>query len=260
MKSWKKQEVFSGHSGTANGKEKIMMHLHSDAVAEIINKSPGFIEKWGLLMFICILLLLLAVTWVIQFPDTIVTNTYLKSNDPPKQILCGYDGRLLKFLVHNGEQVKTNQVVAMIETSTTQAEVTSLAEGKFVLMRPLQSGQFLEKGNLLGYIVPNTNLFYAYINVVQKDIDKIDTGLQVKIRLDAYPYQKFGFLSGKLEFISEIVTDSGFLGIVRLDPGLFTNRRYPIQCRDGLKGEAIIIIHDRKLLQGLYRNIMKRPG
>jgi hypothetical protein len=167
---------------------------------------------------------------------------------------------LLKLLVHNGEQVKINQVIAMIEGTNNQEEVTSLAEGKFMLMRPLQKGQFLQKSNLLGYIVPNTDLFYAYINVAQKDIDKVDTGLQVKIRLDAYPYRKFGFLSGKLEFISGIATDSGFLGIVRLDPGISTNRRYPIQCRDGLKGEAIIIICNRKLLQGLYSNIMKRSG
>ena len=79
---------------------------------------------------------------------------------------------------------------------------------------------------------------------------------QVQLRLDAYPYSEFGFVNGKIQYISAIATDSGFLAYVQLNNGLATNQHKELQYKNGLKADALIITKDMRFLQRLYYKTM----
>jgi multidrug resistance efflux pump len=436
-----KEDNIFNHAPSLSGLERDKLFLRSEAVQEIISKKPGFLEKWAMLVFLVILLLLIAGSWFIKYPDTIEAVAYLTANNAPKEIIPRQEGRLVKLLVNNDDQVRPGQMIGWIESTGSHADVIDLSrqldsgiqllttnqtekvsrlfkqqfrnlgelqgtyqqfitawqqfndylvngfyshkkallqndivdlhkmnqtilkqkdlteqdiklaeesfkmnstlsdekvlsneeyraqkskfvnkemaiptltaslltnenlqrekqkeinqlehdiaqqkvvfqealqtlksasddwirkyilqspiEGKIAFMTPIQENQFVQQGKLLGYINPSGNLFYAQINLPQSNFGKVNPGLQVQLRFDAYPYQEFGFVMGSLNYISTIATDSGFLATIRLDHGLLTNHNIPIQYKSRLKAQAIVITQNMRLLQRLYYNLVK---
>jgi HlyD family secretion protein len=135
--------------------------------------------------------------------------------------------------------------------------LTSPIRGRVFFIIPLQENQYLQTGKLLGYINPLDSHFYAEANLSQYNFGKVDTGLSVQLRFDAYPYEEMGFVEGKLDYISSVPSDSGFLATVRLTNGLMTNNRKLIPYKSGLKAQALIITKNMRLADRLYYNIVK---
>ena len=135
--------------------------------------------------------------------------------------------------------------------------IQSPADGVVVFAFPVQENQYLQAGRLLGYVNSPDNLYYAEIRLPQNNFGKIDTGMKVQLRFDAYPYQEVGFVSGTLNYVSNIAVDSSFIGTVRLDNGLNTNQHKTMQYKNGLKAQALIITKDMRLLQRLYYSVVK---
>ena len=417
------------------------INLRSEMAQEIISRKPDFMEKWALLIFMGILLLAVAATWFIKYPDIVEASATLTAFNAPKEIVTLQEGRLTKLLVHNNENVTKNQVLGWIESTASHEEILELSaqldssisllntgqgekvglllqkrftdlgeiqqeyqtfiaalqlfndysadgfsirkkamlqsdiraldsagrviqnqkalteqdiklteetynmnkklydekvispdelrtekskvinkqmaipqleasllsseaqkrdklkelsqvdhdiaqaqltfqqalqslkssvndwkkkfilqapvDGKVVFIIPLQENQFLQQGKLVGYINPDDSHFYVEINLPQSNFGKIDTGLQVQLRFDAYPYQEVGFVGGTLSYVSNIPSDSGFLANVRLDRGLVTNDGKSIPYKSGLKAQAIIITRNMRLLQRLWFGINK---
>ena len=78
----------------------------------------------------------------------------------------------------------------------------------------------------------------------------------INISFNFYP--AYGSVTGTIDFISNISTDSGYLAKVILPNGLNTNYRKQIQFRDGLIAQGEIITANMRLLQRFYYNIIKQ--
>jgi hypothetical protein len=115
-------------------------------------------------------------------------------------------------------------------------------------------GQNPEQGRLKN---PADSHYYAQVILTQNNFGKINIGQKVQLRFDAYPYQEFGFVAGKLNYISNVPSDSGFLANISLPKNLTTNYNKEIQYRSRLKSQALIITRDTRLLQRFYYNIIK---
>jgi len=415
--------------------------LRSEAVNEIVSRKPGFIEKWALLLFLIIILLLFTGTWFIKYPDIIQTNASLTALDAPKEIVVRQDGKLVRLFATNDDTIAKGQTIAWIESTANHQEIVELSalldkgiqylsfnetervsslfkngfknlgelqspyqqfvtawqqfndylvngyyykrkgilfedytylqkmhkyleeqkklteqdlqltqetydansslfdskvisrqdlrdqksklvgkqmslpqlgssllsnenlqtakqkeieelehnisqqkiifqqslqtlksltddwerkyiikaatNGKVVFIIPLQENQFLQSGKTIGYVNPVNSKYYAQVTLPQTNFGKIDTGLEVQLRFDAYPYQEFGIVEGRLKYISKVPSDSGFLANIELSKGLITNYQKQIQYRSGLKSQALIITKDARLIQRFYYTIVK---
>lgn len=136
--------------------------------------------------------------------------------------------------------------------------ITAPVSGKVVFLMPLQKNQFLQANQVLGYVNPSNSQYYARVNFTQENFGKLDTGQIVQLRINAYPYEEFGYIQGKLDYISSVSTDSGFLGNVILPDGLTTVYGRKIQFRNGLQAQAVIITKQMRLMQRFYYNTMKK--
>jgi len=130
-------------------------------------------------------------------------------------------------------------------------------DGNVLFTQPLQQNQYIQQGKLIGYITPVDSKYYVEILLPQNNFGKVDTGMQVQLRFDAYPFEEVGYVSGKLDYISRIASDSGFLATVRLDNGLLTNLKNSISYKVGLKVNAIVITKNMRLLSRVYSSIIK---
>lgn len=417
------------------------INQRSELAQEIISNKPDFLEKWSLYIFLGILLLMLALTWVIKYPDVIEVNAVLTSKNAPKELISGQEGRLVKLFVHNNDEINRNGMIGWIESTANHQEVIELSEqidqsislfnlnqtdkaskvftkkfanlgemqlnyqqfmtawqqfndyksdgyylkkkntlisdlhslneiqetiqnqkklseediklskesynmykkllerdvltkeefrlqsskyvnkqlaipqlnnslllnetqkrvkladiqqldhdiaqeqinflqtlqslksqvdawlkryvirspvkGKVYFIIPVQENQYIQVNKLIGYINPKESDFYAEANLTQYNFGKIDTGLSVQLRFNAYPYEEVGFVEGKLNYISSVPSDSGFRTTIKLINGLKTNNNNYIPYKNGLKSQAIIITKNMRLLERLYYNIVK---
>jgi multidrug efflux pump subunit AcrA (membrane-fusion protein) len=326
--------------------------LRSEMAQEIISRQPGFLERWSLLIFLTLLLLMFGGTWFVHYPDIITARAVLTSENNPKEILVRQDGVLAKLLVKNDQVVKQNAIIGWLENTANQQNVIELSAqidssllllnsnkyekiagvinsnyndlgevqqgyeqflvaedtfnnyalsggslknehtvhridrervifqqqlqglknqvnewlkkyviraaiaGKASLNTTIREGQYLRGGALLGYIVPENAQYFAEAILPQNNFGKIDTGLHVQLRFDAYPYEEWGFVDGTISYISNVPTENGFLTTIKLD-GAVTNNKKHLAYKSGLRAQAIIITKDMRLLQRFYYGFVK---
>lgn len=134
-------------------------------------------------------------------------------------------------------------------------------EGRASFNSFLQENQQLNANQTVCYINPENSSYYAEMKVPQSNFGKVKTGQKVLMKFAAYPYAEFGSVEGKVAFISQIATDSGYLAKIDLPNGLTTNYNKHIQFREGLVSNCEIITENMRLLERLYYNLysqMKR--
>jgi multidrug efflux pump subunit AcrA (membrane-fusion protein) len=101
--------------------------LRSELAQEIISRKPGFLEKWSLLVFLGILLLMFGGTWFVHYPDIITARAVIVAENGPAQITAKQEGTLAKLLVKNNDNVKRNQLIGWIENGADAEEVIKLS-------------------------------------------------------------------------------------------------------------------------------------
>ena len=130
--------------------------------------------------------------------------------------------------------------------------------GKITFATFLQENQHLQANQIICFINPGNAEYYAEVYIPQNNFGKVKTGQEVLLKFAAYPFQEYGSIKGKIDFISNITTDSGYLAKVILPDGLFTSYKKQIQFREGLNAQGEIITQNMRLLQRFYYNIIKQ--
>jgi len=191
-----------------------------------------------------------------QIEGTILSNKDLQREKTKEIFQLDHDIAQQKFLFQQALQTLKSAVNEWMRNYVISAPVA----GKVSFITPVQENKFLQQGKVVGYITPSNSQYYAETNLPQANFGKVDTGQQVQLRFEAYPYQEFGSIEGRLNYISKIPSDSGFLATIQLSNGLITNHQKELHYRNGLKANAIVITRSARLLQRLYYNLVKNTS
>ncbi len=188
-----------------------------------------------------------------QINAAIVSNESLK-NDKQKEI------------AELRNTIQQQKIIYIQALNTLNSQVDEWIK-KYVLMATVngiisfatftEENQQIQVGQTICYINPNNAKYYAIIYIPQTNFGKVKMQQKVLLKLNAYPYQEYGYLDGNISFISTIPTDSGYIAKVNLVNGLETNYRQALQYREGLTAQASIITADKRLLQRFYENFLK---
>ena len=92
------------------------------------------------------------------------------------------------------------------------------------------------------------------VAINERDRGFLHEGLPVKMKFTAFPYQRYGFISGTLEYISpatQTSTEGGsavYKGNVSLDKDYYSvgDTKYPL--RFGMVATAEIVVQQRRLI------------
>jgi HlyD family secretion protein len=101
-----------------------------------------------------------------------------------------------------------------------------------------------EQGDILGKI-----------NLSIEGAGKVDTGQQVNIRIDNYPYLQYGMVRGVIRNISLIPEDREYVVEVNLPDGLTTYYGNDIPLKQEMQGTAEILTDRRRLLERIIAPI-----
>lgn len=139
----------------------------SDIALEIISRKPDFYEKWALLVFFILLLLLTLGTWYIKYPDVIYANAVLTGSNAPKEIIPRETGKLTMLFAENNQEVKEGEILGWIESNAETKEVIDLSirldsATKFLNSDPTRiAGLFSKKFRNLGELQSGYQVFIS---------------------------------------------------------------------------------------------------
>lgn len=129
--------------------------------------------------------------------------------------------------------------------------------GKIAFASFVQENQQIQANQTILYVNPDNSEYFAEVVIPQSNFGKAAKGQLVLLKFRSYPYQEYGAVKGRIEFISRIPLDSGYLAKVGLVSGLNTTYNRQVHYRDGLLANAEIITRDMRLLERFYYNLVK---
>lgn len=104
------------------------IEIRSEEVQEILTKVPHWLIRYGISVIFMLGLGVLTVSWFVKYPDVISTQIMLTSLNPPEKLYTSTSGKLDAIFVADGDQVVTNQTLAVLESSAIYQDVFLLKE------------------------------------------------------------------------------------------------------------------------------------
>jgi multidrug efflux pump subunit AcrA (membrane-fusion protein) len=163
-----------------------------------------------------------------------------------------------------------NDLKDNINTWELQYVFKSPMDGKVDFLKFLTDGEFTQAGEELFGIVPRQNKLVGQVQLPSTGAGKVRPGQEVIIKLDNYPYEEYGSITGIVSSISLMsnmsnkdrsagqTEVSNYLVEVDLPKDLTTNYGKKLEFKFGIKGTADIVCMDKKLIQRFFDNLQSR--
>lgn len=132
-----------------------------------------------------------------------LTSAIKQSQAKLAQIKSNYQSQLLNERVELKNQLqKTESELHKQVYKSDLLELRATEAGTVKDMATYNPGAVVQPGAALLNIVPKNEQLYAEIAVRNEDVGFVVPGQTVKVKLQAYPFQKYGLLEGVVEVIS----------------------------------------------------------
>jgi len=99
------------------------IELRSEDVQEILNAVPNWMIRWGNLLVLMLIVMLLGISWFVKYPDIITADAMITTQIPPQKVYAKTTGTLTAILVIDNDLVKRNQPLAIIENTANYKDV-----------------------------------------------------------------------------------------------------------------------------------------
>ena len=102
------------------------IELRSEQVQDILSYVPHWMIRYGNLLFLCLILLFFCLSWLIKYPDVIVTEALLTTQTPPEKLFANATGKLQNILIEDNKLVSKHMPLAIIENTANYEDVYKL--------------------------------------------------------------------------------------------------------------------------------------
>ncbi|HAQ37034.1 MAG TPA: hemolysin D [Saprospirales bacterium] len=135
--------------------------------------------------------------------------------------------------------------------------------GKVQFLKFWTNDQFVQAGEPVFTIIPGNDEPYGQVSLPAYGAGKVQVGQEVIIKLDDFPYNEYGSVTGAISSISLTTntekTQQGnietYLVTVKFPKGLVTNYGKKLTFKHESRGTAEIITKDRRLIERLFDNL-----
>jgi membrane fusion protein len=194
-------------------------------------------------------------------------STYMESVEEElgrlkTQVLSEQDQANSRFQNTLSELIKTVRVAAgvfddYIEQHRVRAPVSGVLAKRY-----LENNANAQPGKLYATIMPEEGKLIAEIRVASKDVVQVKVGQKVLLRMEAFPYQKYGSFEGKVERVDLIASGAtGEEGTFLVKANMGTADRLSPELRErvkfivGMKFNALIITERKPLAWLVYDRV-----
>ena len=180
-----------------------------------------------------------------------------------QQYLAEFDRNLMQELTENREQLESyQQELIKYEEALKRTVVKAPLSGYVQQLVYHTKGGVVETAKPIMNIVPEDYKLEAEVQILNKDIGFVRAGQEAEIKIDSFPFTKYGTIKGKIRTISGDAIQDEKLGLVfnaRLD--LEDNKIKAdgqiIQLKPGMSITAEIKTGKRRVIEYLLSPVMK---
>ncbi|AYA37714.1 HlyD family efflux transporter periplasmic adaptor subunit [Hymenobacter oligotrophus] len=175
----------------------------SEEAQDIFSRRPPAILRWSNTAFLLILLLLLALSWFVHYPDLVQAPFRLTTVDAPKPVNSRLTARVTSLRVREGQAVQAGELLGCLESTARPNDVLALGRDLQQLRAAVLHGQPLplasftaQRERQLGELQP---VYQTFQQSVQQHAAFLTNGFYPrKQRLIAGELQDLQQLSGVL--------------------------------------------------------------
>jgi multidrug resistance efflux pump len=161
------------------------------------------------------------------------------------------------------EKLKMRIGALKTDLENTQQNLLTLRspyEGVIISMDQRTVGSFVQQGQVLCQLAPKDAKPRARMTLNEAGLAKLAIAQRVRYFFEAFPYQRYGAVTGKLDWISPsaVTTTEGsrFVALGSLDNYEMSSRAgQALPLRVGMKGDAHIIVGGRTLIEYAFEPI-----
>ncbi|WP_108868476.1 HlyD family secretion protein [Aquimarina aquimarini] len=99
------------------------IQLRSEEVQEILTKVPHWMIRWGNLLVLLLVLLLLFLSWLVKYPDVIPAEAIITTRIPPQKEYAKVSGKIESILVEDSQIVPKDTPLAILQSSANYKDV-----------------------------------------------------------------------------------------------------------------------------------------
>lgn len=136
-----------------------------------------------------------------------------------------------------------------------QFVITAPMSGRAAILNFTANNQFVREGTEVFAIVPDSNQIYGQLLVPVSGSGKILVGQLVNIKLDNFPHNEFGIVTGKIKEISPIPIEGLYSISVELPLGLKTSFQKTLPFTQQLSGSGEIITSDLSVFNRIFNRV-----
>jgi len=104
------------------------LELRSEPVQEIIGRDPSWIIRWGITVVFMTVIMILIGAWIIKYPEVVTARIAITTQSPPVRVVSRSSGKITAFLVEEGDEVKSDQYLAVLENTADYADILVLRD------------------------------------------------------------------------------------------------------------------------------------
>jgi multidrug efflux pump subunit AcrA (membrane-fusion protein) len=138
--------------------------------------------------------------------------------------------------------------------------VRSPYDGVIISLDQRTVGSVIQQGQVLCQLAQQNAQLRARLLLNEAGFPKLAVAQKVRYFFEAFPYQRYGAVSGKLDWISPSVVSSSdgprFIGLGSLEKTTMpASHGHPLPLRVGMKGEAHIIVGGRTMMEYAFEPV-----
>jgi multidrug resistance efflux pump len=154
-----------------------------------------------------------------------------------------------------------NSLISTAQDWKSRYVLTASQPGKISFAGIIQENQVLTPGQEVFYVNPGNEAFFGEMAISQMNMGKVKVGQQVLIKLKSFPFEEYGMIRGKINYISDVpFRDSVFMAKVDFKIKKSSDLKLPISLKQGMTAIAEIVTQDATVLQRLKRSFLKIGG
>ena len=103
-----------------------LLDERSDFVKEVLETPPNTIISWGNTFFLVFIILILLLSWFIKYPDIVVSEVIITTDNPPIYLATKTEGKIDSILKSNKDFVEKNEWLAIIGSNANIKHIRDL--------------------------------------------------------------------------------------------------------------------------------------
>lgn len=119
----------------------------------------------------------------------------------------------------------------------------------------IKTNQLISSGDRLFAIIPPTGNYETVLDLPAQGFGKVEVGQEVKLKLDNYPYNEYGFVNGRVSKMASLPKEDTYQVEVILENALTSSYNIDLEYSPEMTATAEVITKDLRLIERLFNSL-----